>query len=310
MVETEAGADVIRFMIVDDSRAIQAILHRIVERCGYPAVEIKSASNGAAALEVMDSYTPDMVITDWHMPKMSGLELLQTMRQMGKHDIPVGLVTTETSPDMLGSASRNGAVFVLNKPFKDDELISLLLKTVPPHRKPAETLPPKQPEKPAGDTGLVSMEACRQLTQSTMSGIPFRLLANPPLSKGDLSAKNMIGLYSAPNKSISAIAVLDMNAICILGGGSTRQPPVIVREAMRSGEATEDMVKHAKEFLASAGTIIRIPGDPAQVQLSRFSLVPQGFQKLNELLGKNSGRADFRVSVPGYGDGRLSFLAV
>ncbi len=310
IAEPDADADVIRFLIVDDSRAILAILQRVVERCGYPSVEIKTASNGQAALEVMESYNPHMVITDWHMPKMSGLELLQAVRQLGKQDIPIGLVTTETSPDMLSTAARHGAVFVINKPFKDEELIAKLIEVVPPNGKATATPSPQQPEKTLDDKTLVDLEVCKQLIQSVMNGIPFRLLANPPLTRGDLSAKNMIGLFCAPNKSISTILVLDMNAICILGGGSTKQPPEVVREAMRTGEATEAMIKHANQFVASTGPIICLPGDPSQVQLSRFSIVPQGFQKLNELLEKNSGRTDFRISVPGYGDGRFSFLAV
>ena len=51
------------------------------------------ASNGQEALDVLNTFKPDLLITDWHMPKVSGLELLQTMRQSGMTDIQVGFIT-------------------------------------------------------------------------------------------------------------------------------------------------------------------------------------------------------------------------
>jgi predicted permease/CheY-like chemotaxis protein len=123
--------EALRFLIVDDSRAIQAITRRVVERCGYPKIQIETAANGELALEVLKNFSPHLIITDWHMPKMSGRELLQTIRQLNLSDAHVGLVTTEPSQSMLDEARRNGARFVINKPFKDDELIQALLDAVP-----------------------------------------------------------------------------------------------------------------------------------------------------------------------------------
>ncbi len=306
-VATQTTPEAFRFLIVDDSRAIQAIIRRVVESCGYPAVDIRVAINGEAALDMISGFNPHLVITDWHMPKMSGLELLQTLRQLGQANVKVGLVTTETSPTMLEEARRNGAVFVINKPFKDTDLISHVLHIVPadgstpaPDKAEEDTLPP----------GLVITEECKKLIQSLMNGIPFRLLEQEPLVAHALTTQNLIGLYGGRSKPVTAIAVLDMNAVCILGGGGSKQPPAAVRQAMQQGQATEGMVKHASQFMQNAGALLRLEAEAEPVPLSRTSIVPQGFQKLNELLVKNGGRADFRISVPGYGDGRFSFLAV
>ncbi len=304
----QTDGDAFRFLVVDDSRAMQAITRRVLEQCGYPAIDIQSAPNGEAALEAMTHFTPHMIITDWHMPKMSGLELLQTIRQLGRDSIQVGLVTTETNPDMLDQARRNGAVFVINKPFKDTELIEQVRKAMPHTEAPLQ--PPPKVEPAPADVGLVITDACKELIQSMMNGIPFRLLEQDPLDASALTRQNLIGLYGGRSKPVTAIVVLDMNAVCILGGGATRQPPAAVRKAMQAGQASEGMVKQASNFLQNAGALLQLPAEKDPVPLSRTSIVPQGFQKLNELLAKNGGRADFRISVPGYGDGRFSFLAV
>ncbi len=321
MMETSPPLnEAFRFLIVDDSRAIQDIIRRIVEACGYRAIVIVVAPNGEAALEILSDFNPHMLITDWHMPKMSGLELIQTVRQLGLTQTKVGLVTTETNPDMLEEARRNGALFVVNKPFKDQDLIAQMKAALSPDASPsALAATPVSPNANApsassppskANTGLVITNDCQLLIQPMMNGVPFRLIEQTPLASSALTAQNLIGLYSGKNKPIAAIAVMDMNAICIFGGGEHRLPPTVVREAMQKGTPNEAMVKQAGLFMQRAGSLLRIASENAPLPLSRTSLVPSSFPKLNEMLIKNGGRADYRISVPGYGDGCFSFLAV
>ena len=156
----------------------------------------------------------------------------------------------------------------------------------------------------------MTTEDCQKLIQSMLNEIPFRLIRHEDLQPKELSAKNLIGLYAGSSKPIAALCVLDTLSICILGGGSAKLPPHIVRAAMAAGAPTEVMVQNATRFMQNASTLLHIASEPGAIPLSRTSLVPQNFKKLEELLQKNSGRADFRISVPGYGEGRFSFLAV
>ena len=122
------------FLIVDDSRAIQAIIKRSIAAAGYETASVQSASNGQAALDALERMTPDLLITDWHMPGMSGLELIQVVKQTRGDQIQVGLVTTEVSPDMLRQARDSGAAFILQKPFNDAELLESIRRIVGPPR--------------------------------------------------------------------------------------------------------------------------------------------------------------------------------
>ncbi|HET8871417.1 MAG TPA: response regulator [Aquabacterium sp.] len=342
----ENRQDAYRFLIVDDSRAIQAIVRRVVESCGYPNADIRGASNGEEALKMLETFKPQLVITDWHMPKVSGLELLQAMRQSSMMDIKVGFITTESSETLLNQARTNGATFVINKPFKDDVLIQHVVEAVPlpataaseanPEPAPVASPPappefpepvavapepvptPKTPAPPsapapqalANATPLMKTEDCQKLIQATLQEIPFRLIRHDELQVKDLTAKNLIGLYAGPNKPIAALCVLDSNSICIFGGGAGKMPPHIVRAAMAAGAPNEAMVHNATRFMQNAGMVLHLEATTGTVPLSRTSMVPQNFKKLEELLQKNSGCAHFRISVPGYGEGRFSFLAV
>ena len=54
----------LRFLIVDDSRAIQAIIRRTISQCGYEPLEFQTASSGSEGLELLQHYKPDLVVTD------------------------------------------------------------------------------------------------------------------------------------------------------------------------------------------------------------------------------------------------------
>ena len=62
---------------------------------------------------------PDLVLSDWNMPNMTGIECLQALRSSGS-DVPFGFVTSEGSPEMREKAATAGALFLIAKPFTED----------------------------------------------------------------------------------------------------------------------------------------------------------------------------------------------
>lgn len=120
-----------RILLVDDSRAILAINRRVIEGIGYPALDLRTACDGEQALQMLERFEPDLVITDWHMPGVSGLELLQTVRQMGAGAPAVGFVTTEASAEQAQCAQRGGAAFFVRKPYTVDQLVGAITAVVP-----------------------------------------------------------------------------------------------------------------------------------------------------------------------------------
>lgn len=305
----------LKFLVVDDSRAIQAIIRRAILRCGYEPVEVRTALDGEQALEMMDSYQPDLVVTDWHMPKVSGLELLQALRQMGQTKVRVGFITTEKTPALLDQAISSGAMFILPKPFEDAELVAVVTAAVKdladaltvPSARPAATAPVAAADQP------VTPEALQAQLQTHLGKIPFRLVHHERITMETLTPTNLLGLYMASGrKGVYAIGVLDANAVCIIGGGGARKAPPEVRAAMASGQPDEAMLARANDFLGLAAQCLTqtVSGDAAQVTLAKASVVKNTFAKLAEVLVQPNLRSDFRISIPGYGEGRLAFFVV
>ena len=105
-----------KLLVVDDSKAMRMIVIRTLRQAGFSNLEIKEAENGALALSAIEQETPDLVLSDWNMPEMDGLELL---KNIGAKGLPVkfGFVTSEGTTEMRQLASDAGALFLITKPF-------------------------------------------------------------------------------------------------------------------------------------------------------------------------------------------------
>ena len=104
-----------RILIADDSRVMRRIVVRTLRQAGYDW-DVIEASDGAEALEVALREDPDLVLSDWNMPEMTGIEMLRNLRANGS-DCPVAFVTSEGSREMRELADEEGALFLIAKPF-------------------------------------------------------------------------------------------------------------------------------------------------------------------------------------------------
>jgi two-component system chemotaxis response regulator CheY len=113
-------------LVADDSRAVRMILTKTLKELGY---EVCEAANGRQALEVMEAEKDavTLVLADWNMPEVNGLELLQRLRQdPALSSLVVIMVTTETELDQMATALEAGANEYVMKPFTKDILVEKL----------------------------------------------------------------------------------------------------------------------------------------------------------------------------------------
>lgn len=116
----------VKALVVDDSKAIRMILGRTLGQLGY---EVLEAANGREALERLESENSDvkLVLADWNMPEMNGLELLKKLRQNpALSSLAVVMVTTETEIEQIAEAIEAGANEYVMKPFTRDILVEKL----------------------------------------------------------------------------------------------------------------------------------------------------------------------------------------
>jgi len=112
-------------LVVDDSSVMRKIVIRTLRQAGYGDQTVVEAEDGMDGLEKAREHNPKVVLSDWNMPNMSGLEFCEALRAEG-NEVPFGFVTSESSPEQLAAAIAAGAKFLLSKPFTSDELATEL----------------------------------------------------------------------------------------------------------------------------------------------------------------------------------------
>jgi two-component system chemotaxis response regulator CheY len=114
-----------RALVIDDSRAVRAIIRNILREIGLEVVE---AGNGREALDEMGR-CPDveLILVDWNMPVMNGLEFVRAVRSQRAYDgVRIMMVTTETETEQVTRALSAGANEYLMKPFTKEVLVAKL----------------------------------------------------------------------------------------------------------------------------------------------------------------------------------------
>jgi two-component system chemotaxis response regulator CheY len=108
-------------MVIDDSRAMRAILRRIVTELGFDCVE---AGDGREALDRMNAgEVPDLALVDWNMPVLDGLSFIQTVRASAEwRHITLMMVTTEGEHAQIVRALAAGAHEYVIKPFTPEAI--------------------------------------------------------------------------------------------------------------------------------------------------------------------------------------------
>lgn len=110
-------------LIVDDSSVMRKIVERAVRQTGLALEKVLEAENGTAALKVLETEQPDLVLSDINMPIMDGLEFLHRLHATGMSSIiPVLMITTEGSEAKVREAITLGAKGFIRKPFSSDEV--------------------------------------------------------------------------------------------------------------------------------------------------------------------------------------------
>ena len=111
-------------LTVDDSRTMRDMLKLALTMAGYRVVQ---AIDGLDGLYVLNSESPDVVITDINMPKLDGFGFIESARKMAPfRTIPILVLTTESDPDKKQRARRAGATGWIVKPFDPDKLAEII----------------------------------------------------------------------------------------------------------------------------------------------------------------------------------------
>lgn len=191
----------IKFLIVDDSKAMQTIVQRILANAGYRDCEFNFANDGEEALKTMGDWQPDMVLLDWHMPRMTGIEVLTEAKKL-KLTPKIGFITAEKNKTSIKRALDSGALFVVNKPFTVEKLKESLIPAL------AGTSVATVEEVQRQELIFPSPSAISTLL-STITGSKIKVEKVNTLPVSQLQLPSTLALYGDRDKNVRAIQVLE-----------------------------------------------------------------------------------------------------
>ncbi|MEM6551927.1 MAG: sigma-54 dependent transcriptional regulator [Planctomycetota bacterium] len=119
-----------KLLVVDDKQAMRDAVATTLQRAGYTIV---AASDGQAALKLIQKHNPAAVVTDLRMPEMTGLELLAQLHTANP-TLPVVLMTAYGTVEDAVEAMKHGAFDFIQKPFEPDQLVSVVRRAVEQQR--------------------------------------------------------------------------------------------------------------------------------------------------------------------------------
>ena len=104
-----------KVLVVDDSSTMRRIIINSLNKLQFS--QVAEAENGVDALEKITAET-GLIVTDWNMPEMNGLEFIKTLRSKPQYkDVPIIMVTTEAGKSEIVEAIKNGVNNYIVKPF-------------------------------------------------------------------------------------------------------------------------------------------------------------------------------------------------
>ncbi|MDE2156656.1 MAG: chemotaxis response regulator CheY [Xanthomonadaceae bacterium] len=107
-----------KILVVDDFSTMRRIVRNLLVELGFSNPLIQEADDGQNAIEMLRKTPVDLVVTDWNMPNMTGIDLLRAIRaEPALKGLPVLMVTAENNRDQIIAAAQAGVNGYIVKPF-------------------------------------------------------------------------------------------------------------------------------------------------------------------------------------------------
>lgn len=320
-----------KFLIVDDSKAMQTIVHRAMLQLGYADQEYEYAFDGAEALGKIQVSLPDLVLCDWHMPNMDGLELLKKINEMNPAP-PFGFITTERSKEQIQKAKDNGALFIVAKPFSAEKLGEAVTEALAEAKRrlvfsevSAKSIAPDlSSELHTGNVRLNEINSSEinvnetrinipnkfDIAQTFSAFSPYRTLCIPTR---ELVAAESFPLFIAVIRAASAeqtcvFLIFDLPLATMLGAIHMNKNKEQLQEQIQEKRVDDDctqicelITKNMARFIRQNGSIFRT---------SSFHTAREPSDKIIKLIQdkKNHGVFSYQIDIEGFGEGRFHVI--
>lgn len=290
--DKEVGA--MRVLVVDDSRAMRMIIKREL-RSGADIDDVVEADSGISALEVIGGDAIDLVLSDWNMPGMTGIELLESLRAGGWNG-KFGFITSESGESTTARAFESGATFVVTKPFTGDDLarqITLAFGGTPD----------------GGLAGAGSAGGEGPTVASVLEGLLRRPVSVAKAEAPRREVARAVARYvNAAGEDVAA-CVAEIAFAASAGAALSMVPAATAAEWAQAGVLTEAISQNFYE-VANVLAPVANPGG-ARCSLAEVILLADFEQPANVgQLTDAPTHVNLEVTIDGYQSGRLALIAI
>lgn len=298
-----------KILIVDDSKAMRHIITRALKEIGLKGSTFFEASDGNEAMNTIKGENPHLVICDFNMPGMSGMELLRTLRSNGVAN-RFGFITSEASSELRQEAADTGALFVITKPFTAGDVSLALTPILAELGVQSDAVEDEAPA--ASTTANLSFPKPAQVAALLKNLLRRAVVAFPAPATPLLNRDGQIfaEYERVDDASVVACAVSDIPWAVRTGSAFTLIPQGAAAEAIAAREIADAIAENLREVLSVMSRLFECPRH-RRVQLSSVHLPGEVLNpELAKRLAKPSARVDVCIEIAGYGKGNLTLVSL
>ena len=243
----------LKALVVDDASFVRDLVKRTV-RQRFPVIDTTDAQNGRRAQSLMSRTTFDLILCDWEMPEMSGLELLQWMRQQPQYEkTPFIMITSRGDKDHVVEAVKGGVSEYLGKPFSPEGLSNKIIKVMGRRLKDAMDRGGKSMAGPAE----AFRESASLLTQKREAASPA------PVRASKSSTSSASGSTARPPMSVASVRFSDSTLRSVIKDITLTEVRVIAKRDQQFPGILDQAVV---DIEVSEGQVARLNGYVHQLQ--------------------------------------------
>ncbi|MCZ4283902.1 MULTISPECIES: response regulator [Marinobacter] len=243
----------LKALVVDDASFVRDLVKRTV-RQRFPVIDTTDAQNGRRAQSLMSRTTFDLILCDWEMPEMSGLELLQWMRQQPQYEkTPFIMITSRGDKDHVVEAVKGGVSEYLGKPFSPEGLSNKIIKVMGRRLKDAMDRGGKSMAGPAE----AFRESASLLTQKREAASPA------PVRASKSSTSSASGSTARPPMSVASVRFSDSTLRSVVKDITLTEVRVIAKRDQQFPGILDQAVV---DIEVSEGQVARLNGYVHQLQ--------------------------------------------
>jgi CheY-like chemotaxis protein len=282
----------VKLLIVDDSKAMRAIVRRGLDKLTQENFSIKQAACGKDALAIIGDWEPDIILSDWHMPNMTGLELISIIKQRNL-PIKVGIVTSEKRQDRLKQALAQGAEFILPKPFKIVDLHKVVLPLIKCRQQKLVFLP--------------EMSRLNQSLNLSLSIDITLTTAEKQHSHAD-KLPCLLAVFNDSKGKVRNIVMLDLQVACAFAAIKNNIAKAEIDHLLHEREINKTVISACEKVLKDCQPAFVQNNKNAEVTLSKI-LCTDNVKKVAAVLAKSDEqRIDLSCKVGDFNPGFITII--